>query len=143
MPPFVSWSPRTRVRSRGSSCLLSAFPCNGRASGQQAKHPLTNDDITQTADGFTEEVVVARIALNDSDFDASIGGLTAPKEAGISGTIGEAMLRADSRKRQGASAAASCRRSGSIHPLTIATQAPPVNVVAGQNTQVPVAISFS
>jgi hypothetical protein len=69
--------------------------------GQQPKHALTNEDITKMSKGgFTEEVIVALIESNDTDFDVSIGGLTALKEAGVSGKVMEAMLKAESRKRQ-------------------------------------------
>jgi hypothetical protein len=75
------------------------------ATTAQSKHPLTNDDILKLAkDGFGDDVIVAMIEANDSAFDVSIGGLTALKDAGISSPVMQAMLKAESKKRQAASA---------------------------------------
>jgi hypothetical protein len=75
------------------------------AAAAQSKHPLTNDDILKLVkDGFGEDVIVAMIEANDTAFDVSIGGLTALKDAGISSPIMQAMLKAESKKRQAASA---------------------------------------
>ncbi len=75
------------------------------ATAAQSKHPLTNDDILKLAkDGFGDDVIVAMIEANDTAFDVSIGGLTALKDAGISSPVMQAMLKAESRKRQAAPA---------------------------------------
>jgi len=76
------------------------------AFSQQPKHLMTNDDVIKMAKGgFTDDVLVAMIEANDTDFDISINGLTALKDAGISSKVMEAMLKAEARKRQGGSAA--------------------------------------
>jgi hypothetical protein len=63
------------------------------AFGQKPKQVLTNEEITKMVKGgFTEEVIVALIESSDSDFDVSIEGLSALKEAGVSGKVMEAML---------------------------------------------------
>ena len=75
------------------------------ATFAQSKHPLTNDDVVKLArDGFGDDVIVAMIEANDSAFDVSIGALTALKDAGISSPVMQAMLKAESKKRQAAPA---------------------------------------
>jgi len=74
------------------------------AAGQEAKHALTNDDIAKLAKGgFTDDVIVALIEASDTAFDVSIGGMTALKDAGVSSKVMESMLKAEAKKRQGAS----------------------------------------
>jgi hypothetical protein len=71
------------------------------AVSQQPKHVLTNEEITKMVKGgFTEDVIVALVESSDTNFDVSIEGLTALKEAGVSGKVMEAMLKAEARKRQ-------------------------------------------
>jgi hypothetical protein len=77
------------------------------ASAQQTPRKLTNDDIIKmTRDGFTEGVIVALIDGSYTAFDVSISGLTALKEAGVSSKVMEAMLKAETKKRQAAEASA-------------------------------------
>jgi hypothetical protein len=75
------------------------------ASAQQTPQKLTNDDIIKmTRDGFTEGVIVALIDGSYTAFDVSISGLTALKEAGVGSKVMEAMLKAETKKRQAAEA---------------------------------------
>ena len=92
---------------RGVLPLTMALALSVGAFGQQPNQVLTNDQITKMVKGgFTEEVIVALIESSECDFDVSIGGLTALKEAGVSGKIMEAMLKAEARKRQAPAAPA-------------------------------------
>ena len=85
-----------------SLALMIAFTL---ATIAQSKHPLTNDDVVKLArDGFGDDVIVAMIEANDTAFDVSIGALTALKDAGISSPVMQAMLKAESKKRQAAPA---------------------------------------
>ena len=77
------------------------------SAGAQSKRPLTNDDIKKLIkDGFTDDVVVAMIEANDSNYDVSLDGLNALKAAGISSPVMQAMLKAEAGKRQPSSPAA-------------------------------------
>jgi hypothetical protein len=102
------------------------------AFSQQPKHPLNNEDILKMAKGgFTDEVMVALIESNDTDFDVSITGLTALKEAGISSKVMEAMLKAEARKRQGGNAPASNPAPSAQQTWATPPSAPPQqNMVA-------------
>jgi hypothetical protein len=76
----------------------------------QSKHPLTNEDILKLVKGgFGDDVIIAMIEANDSAFDVSMGGLTALKDAGISSPVMQAMLKAETRKRQATSASPSAQ----------------------------------
>lgn len=102
--------------TRGLVAFGVTVMMNLAAFGQQPKHALTNEEITKMVKGgFTDDVIVALIESNDIDFDVSIGGLTALKEAGVSGKVMEAMLKAEARKRQA---------PGSTTGATAATSAP-------------------
>jgi hypothetical protein len=80
--------------------LLIAVPVSA-----QADKPLTNDDILQMIKaGFDEETVVKAIAASSTNFDISVGGLLALKQAGVSEQIIKAMLDAEARKRSSAAA---------------------------------------
>ncbi len=92
---------------RGVLLLFMTLTLGVAAFGQQPKHVLTNEAITKMVKGgFTEDVIVALIESSDCDFDVSIEGLTALKEAGVSGKVMEAMLKAEARKRQPSTAPA-------------------------------------
>lgn len=89
---------------------------------QKAKHVMTNDDVIKMVKGgFADDVLVALIESNDSDFDVSIGGLTALKEAGVGSKVMEAMLKAEAKKRQGGTASG----SNAAEPAQQAPSAPP------------------
>jgi hypothetical protein len=67
----------------------------------QTKHALTNDDILKMAkDGFSDDVIVAMVEASDTAFDVSLSGLSSLKNAGISSPVMQAMLKAESKKRQ-------------------------------------------
>lgn len=73
------------------------------AAAQSAKAPLTNNDVEQMlAEGLTDEVVVQAISANDVNFDVSPTGLLALKKANVSDKVVQAMLGAESRKREAA-----------------------------------------
>jgi len=89
------------------------------ASAQQTPQKLTNDDIIKmTRDGFTESVIVALIDGSYTAFDVSLSGLTALKEAGVSSKVMEAMLKAETKKRQPAEASAPDGRPTWPQPTT-------------------------
>jgi hypothetical protein len=61
---------------------------------------LTNAEIVKMVKaGLQESTILSVIAANDSDFDVSVDGLLALKEAGVSGPVMDAMLAAKSKKR--------------------------------------------
>lgn len=73
------------------------------AAAQSAKAPLSNDDVEQMlAQGLTEDVVVQAISANDANFDVSPAGLLGLKKANVSDNVVQAMLGAESRKREAA-----------------------------------------
>jgi hypothetical protein len=75
---------------------------------QQAKAPLTNDDIIQMVDnGLPENVVIGSISANDVNFDVSPNGLLALNKANVGDKIVEAMLSAEAKKRDAPHAGAS------------------------------------
>ena len=49
--------------------------------------------------GLQDSTILSVIAASDSDFDVSVDGLLALKEAGVSGPVMDAMLAAKSKKR--------------------------------------------
>ncbi len=78
---------------RGVLSLFMTLALSVAVFGQQPKHVLTNEEITKMVKGgFTDDVIVALVESSDTDFDVSIDGLTALKEAGVSGKVMEAML---------------------------------------------------
>jgi len=71
------------------------------AAAQSAKAPLTNVDVEQMlTQGLTEDVVVQAISANDVNFDVSPIGLLTLKKANVSDKVVQAMLGAESRKRE-------------------------------------------
>jgi hypothetical protein len=75
--------------------------CVATAAAQQTLQKLTNVDIIKmTQEGFSEGVIVAVIEQGIPDFDVSVTGLTALKNAGISNKVMEAMLKARAGKHE-------------------------------------------
>ena len=71
----------------------------------QTKKPLTNNDVIQMVRaGFDEATIVKAIQANETNFDASVDALVALKTAGASKPIIDAMLEAEARKKDAASA---------------------------------------
>jgi hypothetical protein len=106
------------------------------AQNQPVKRALSNQDIcNMVKQGFSEDVIVAMIDANDTEFDVSLPGLTALKEAGISSKIMEAMLKAEARKRAAGSTAAATPSSAepaASNPAPVPTVAmPPMGGMAG------------
>jgi len=90
-------------------------------SAQQKNPALTNGDIlTMVKGGLQEATVLNAIAANETDFDVSAKALLDLKQAGISDKIIDAMLAAEAKKRNAASAA-----SGSMQPASTEGATPP------------------
>src|SRR5260370_34197 len=72
----------TRLTCMLSVCTLAASMC----LGQQAVKKMTNEDITAMVSlGLTDEVIIDKVhAAGATDFDTSITGLTAQKQATLS-----------------------------------------------------------
>ena len=116
----ATWKARI---SRAAVLLALAIIAAGSLPGQ-SKHVMTNDDVIKLLKGgFTDDVVVALIESNDSDYDVSINALTALKDAGVSSKVMEAMLKAEAKKRQGGSTSASAAGAPQ-------QQAPPAQQIA-------------
>lgn len=68
---------------------------------QSPKAAMTNDDVEQMlAAGLTDDVVVQAISANEGRFDVSPAALLALKKANVSDKVVEAMLAAESRRRE-------------------------------------------
>lgn len=69
--------------------LLSAL------AGAQTRRSLTNDDILKMVNlGFDESTIIKTIQANDANFDTSVEGLLALKNAGLAKNVIDAMLDA-------------------------------------------------
>jgi hypothetical protein len=73
-----------------SVCALAASMC----LGQEAVKKMTNEDITAMVSlGLTDEVIIDKIhAAGATDFDTSVTGLTALKQAKVSDAVIRAMI---------------------------------------------------
>jgi hypothetical protein len=80
----------TRFTSVLSVCVLAASMC----LSQQAVKKMTNEDITALVSlGLTDEVIIDKIhAAGATDFDTSVAGMTALKQAKVSDAIIRAMI---------------------------------------------------
>src|SRR5260370_11018978 len=80
----------TRLTCMLSVCTLAASMC----LGQQAVKKMTNEDITAMVSlGLTDEVIIDKVhAAGATDFDTSITGLTALKQAKVSDAVIRAMI---------------------------------------------------
>lgn len=68
-------------------------------SSPQKKSLLTNAEIVKMVKaGLDESTILKVIAASDSDFDVSVDGLLALKEAGVSSAVMDAMLAAKTKK---------------------------------------------
>jgi hypothetical protein len=75
------------------------------AFAQETKRALTNEDVLNLMKGgFTEDVIVAMIEANDTNFDVSLPAINSLKDAGVSSNVMAAMLKAAARNRQGTAA---------------------------------------
>lgn len=118
--------------------VLALFLAGALSAQQQAKGPLTNDDIIQmVSNGLPENVVIGSISANDVNFDVSANGLLALKKANVSDKVVEAMLSAQAKQRDTAHA-------GSSQPLSTAYANPShigamgVPIMNSPGAQVPV-----
>ena len=81
--------------------LLLLLVLVASAAAQSSKAALTNDDVKQMlSSGLTDDVVVQAISANDVHFDVSPTGLLALKKANVSDKVIQAMLAAESKKRE-------------------------------------------
>src|SRR5205085_7605609 len=73
--------------------LLSAVAAS-TCSGQQPIKKMTNEDITAMVSlGLTDEVIIDKVhAAEATDFDTSVAGLTALKQAKVSDAVIRAMI---------------------------------------------------
>src|SRR5213078_2637193 len=84
--------------------LLSLLLIVTGVAAQQKNPALTNDDILKMVKGGLQETTVLNaITANETDFDVSAKALLDLKQAGISDKIIDAMLSAESKKRNAAS----------------------------------------
>src|SRR5262249_28848520 len=84
---------RPGIKMRAVVFVSIVWLCVATAAAQQTLQKLTNVDIIKmTQEGFSEGVIVAVIEQGVPDFDVSVTGLTALKNAGISNKVMEAML---------------------------------------------------
>jgi hypothetical protein len=114
-------------------CAVLFFPQTQvpQAQAQQTqpssppKNPLlTNAEIVKMVKaGLQDSTILSVISASDSDFDVSVDGLLALKEAGVSAPVMDAMLAAKSKKRSPppATLAASASPSG-VMPQSTMTQ---------------------
>jgi hypothetical protein len=95
-----------RVHNFARSLLALLLLIVTGVAAQQKKPALSNDDIlTMVKGGLQETTVLNAIAANETDFDVSAKALLDLKQAGISDKIIDAMLGAEAKKRNAASAA--------------------------------------
>src|ERR1700687_3212035 len=80
----------TRLIYMLSVCMLAASMC----WGQQVVKKMTNEDITaMVALGLTDDVIIDKVhAAGATDFDTSVAGLTALKQAKVSDAVIRAMI---------------------------------------------------
>ena len=100
---------------------------------QPAKAPLTNGDIVAMVNGgLQESLILGAIDANDVNFDVSAGALLTLKKDGVGDKIVQAMLAAESKKRNPAPATpAPASPPASPAPQTMAMN-PAMNAMAGQ-----------
>jgi len=78
----------------------------GIAAGQQAQKPLTNEDvISMVKNGLPESVIIGSMQANPTSFDVTPNGLIALKKAGVGQKVMDAMLSAETNKRNAAAPA--------------------------------------
>ncbi len=80
----------TKLMCMLSVCMLAASVC----LSQQAVKKMTNEDITAMVSlGLTDEVIIDKVhAAEATDFDTSVAGLTALKQAKVSDAVIRAMI---------------------------------------------------
>jgi hypothetical protein len=107
-----------------STELLQKTTADSTSNTQEVKKPLTNRDIIDMVvqDGFGENIILAAIEANESQFDVSREGLRQLKNAGVSQKIIEAMLAAGARKRTSPSSSELSPTSNGIVPSAMASQ---------------------
>lgn len=129
-------------RGHTAALLVLSLLCLA-ASAQVAGHTLNNGDIIKmTHDGFDENVIVAVVESNSTDFDVSINGLNTLKAASVSGKVMEAMLKAEAKKRQASPSAVNS--SGSVPSSPAPTMVPnPAATAMGGNMQQVMAMAMS
>jgi hypothetical protein len=88
-----------------SLLIIWALISAAALAAPQAQKPLTNADVTNMVKaGLPESTIIGAIQANPTAFDVSANGLIALKQAGVSQNIMDAMLAAETRKRNAPSA---------------------------------------
>lgn len=97
--------------------MLAAVLCLCAATAlAQAAKPLTNDDIVQMVKAnFSEETIVKAVEANGGNFDTSVPGLLALKQAGVSEKVINAVLVV-SKAKSGSGVAPPANAAGSESP---------------------------
>lgn len=79
------------------ACTLALLAVMPLIISGQTRKPLTNDDIlNMTKQGFDPSLIIKAIQSNDTHFDVSTQALVDLKSAGVSQSVMEAMLSAQS-----------------------------------------------
>jgi hypothetical protein len=96
--------------------------------GSPQKNPLlSNAEIVKMVKaGLQESTILSVIAASDSDFDVSVDGLLALKEAGVSAPVMDAMLAAKNKKRTPAVAVTVVPNVPSARAMPQSAMTPPV-----------------
>ena len=89
-----------RIALRSLVLILVFVTALGSAAQSQKKPPLTNQDVVRMVkDKFADSTIVKAIEANHTAFDVSATALIGLKNSGVSQTVIEAMLSAESSKR--------------------------------------------
>ncbi|MGZ4732300.1 MAG: hypothetical protein ACXVZH_09170 [Terriglobales bacterium] len=104
IPLLVAAAPSQRARNVAQTSVSQTA---ARPNPAPKTPPLSNADVVKMVKGgLQESTILSVIATTDCDFDVSVDGLLALKEAGVSDKVMDAMLAAAARKRAPAAAPA-------------------------------------
>ncbi len=104
IPLLVAAAPSQRARNVAQTSVSQTA---AQPNPAPKTSPLSNADVVKMVKGgLQESTILSVIAATDCDFDVSVDGLLALKEAGISDKVMDAMLAATARKRTSAAATA-------------------------------------
>jgi hypothetical protein len=103
----------------------------GIASAQQSPKPLTNEDvISMVKNGLPESVIVGSMQANPTNFDVTPNGLIALKKAGVGQKVMDAMLAAETNKRNSSGAVASAPAAATPSNATVSPGQPAVTAIS-------------
>ena len=113
-----------RIGLTSLAVILALATVCGAAQSQK-KPPLTNQDIVRMVkDKFADSTIVKAIAANRTAFDVSASALILLKDSGVSQTVIQAMLSAESKQAQAPSSASSpqaqAAKTGDVAPSSAA-----------------------